>query len=74
MTYRAKAVLPYKDADRAVSGLRGHLRTLAAEEGATVDWSTLRTGGPDEVMGRHGITWYEWVASVDRQDEAARNP
>lgn len=72
MTYRAKAALPYMDAERAVSGLRGELRKLAAAEGAAVDWSTLRVVGPDEVIGAHGVVWYEWCATADLQEEVAR--
>lgn len=72
MTDRAKAGFPYLDPGRAVSGLRGQLRMLAAEEGATVDWSTLRVTGPEEVTGRHGVAWYDRTAAVDLQDEPAR--
>jgi hypothetical protein len=72
MTYRAKAALPYLDSERAVLGLRGQLWTLAAGEGATPDWSTLSVTGPEEVIGRHGVTWYEWTAAVDSQAEPAR--
>jgi hypothetical protein len=65
VTYTATAALPYVDAPRAVSGLRGQLRILAQGEGAVPDWATLRVTGPDEVVGRHGVAWYEWTAAVD---------
>lgn len=64
MTYTATAAQPYVDAARTVSDVRGELRKLAAGEDATVDWSALRVTGPDEVIGRHGVTWYEWTAVV----------
>lgn len=67
MSYRATAALPYLDHQRAVTGLRGPLAKLAAEHGATPDWSTLRVAGPDEVIGARGAVWYEWTATVDGQ-------
>lgn len=72
MTYRAKTALPYQDQVRAVSGLRGHLRKVAGDDGATVDWSTLRIDGPHEVVGANAVVWYEWTAIVDEQQEPAR--
>jgi hypothetical protein len=73
VTYRAKAALPYLHHERAVTGLRGHLRKLTAAEGVTPDWSTLRVAGPVEVIGAHGVVWYEWTAEVDIQRETARH-
>lgn len=72
MTYRAKTALPYQNHERAVSGLRGHLRKLAADDGATLDWSTLRIDGPHEVVAANAIVWYEWTATVDEQHEPVR--
>lgn len=69
MTYRAKAALPCIDRDRAVSGLRGHLRKLAADEGATPDWSTLHVSAPVEVICVNGAVWYEWTATVNSHVE-----
>lgn len=65
MTYTVTATLPYVHAARAVSGLRGQLRMLAQNDGALPDWASLRVAGPDEVIGRHGVVWYEWTAAVD---------
>lgn len=73
MTYTATAALPYVDADRAVSGLRGQLRMLADGDGAVPDWATLRVVGPDEVVGRHGVVWYEWTGAVDVSSGNGRN-
>jgi hypothetical protein len=64
MTYAAKAALPFPDAQRAVSGLRGQLRLLIANDGRTPDWETLRVTEPVEVIGQHGRVWYEWTATV----------
>jgi hypothetical protein len=71
MKYRAKAAYPYINRDRAVSGLRGQLRALAGAEGGTPDWSARRVSGPDQAIGVHGVTWYEWTAEVDGQCEVA---
>lgn len=71
MAYQANTALPYIDRDRAVTALRGHLRKLAADERAAPDWSTLRVSGPDEVVGAHGVVWYEWSATVNAHGEAA---
>jgi hypothetical protein len=60
-----RGALPYVDASRAVSGLRGQLRMLAQGDGAVPNWATLRVAGPDQVVGRHGVVWYEWSAEVD---------
>lgn len=75
MTYTASAALPYFDAARAVSGVRGQLRLLAAADATAPDWDTLRVTGPDEVIGLHGRVWCEWTAAVDARagvHEAAR--
>lgn len=72
MTYTATAALPYVDAARAVSGLRGQLRMLAQGDGAVPNWATLRVAGPDEVVGRYGVVWYEWTAAVDTCGSADR--
>lgn len=56
----------------AVSGLRGQLRLLAANDETVPDWTTLRVTGPDEVVGRHGIVWYEWRAAVDARGPQGR--
>lgn len=65
VTYTATAALPYVDAARAVSGLRGQLRMLAQGDDANPDWDTLRVEGPAEVTGRHKVVWFEWTATVD---------
>lgn len=65
MTYTATAALPYGSADRAVAGLRGQLRLLAANDNTVPDSTTLRVIGPDEVVGGHGVVWYEWHGAVD---------
>jgi hypothetical protein len=72
MTYRAKSALPCIDHERAIAGLRADLRKLAADQGAPIDWSTLRVGGPDEVTGADGVVCYEWTGTVDGQSEPAR--
>lgn len=72
MTYKATATLPFPNTDMAVSGLRGRLRMMAAENGAVPDWSTLLVTGPTERAGLHGVVWYEWRATVDAQHEPAR--
>jgi hypothetical protein len=64
MTYTAKAALPFPDAHRAVSGLRGQLRLLVSNDGRTPDWETLRVTEPVQVIGQHGRVWYEWTATV----------
>jgi hypothetical protein len=38
---------------------------LAQGDGAVPNWATLRVAGPDQVVGRHGVVWYEWSAEVD---------
>jgi hypothetical protein len=72
MTYRAKATYPHIAQDRAVLGLRARLQELAAADGATPDWSTLRVVGPGEVVGTRGMVSYEWTATVEVQQEFAR--
>lgn len=74
MTYRAKVALHYLDQQRAVAGLRGHLATLAAEAGATPDWSSLQISAPVEVIGARGAVWYEWTATVAAQGTASPPP
>ncbi|MGY1830150.1 hypothetical protein ACI8AA_06920 [Geodermatophilus sp. SYSU D01180] len=64
MTYRATTALPYDDRDRATAGLRGQLRLMAIADGASSDWSTMVVTGPEEAVGRHGVVWFEWSATV----------
>jgi hypothetical protein len=64
MTYTARAALPFPDAHRAVSGLRGQLRLLVSNDDRTPDWDTLRITEPVEVIGAHGRVCYEWTATV----------
>lgn len=68
MTYTATAALPYVDAARAVSGLREQLRMLAHGDGAVPDWAAVHASGPEEVVGRHAVVWYEWTAAVDARE------
>ena len=49
---------------------RAQLRELAAAEGTAPDRSTLHVAGPDQVIGLHGVIWYEWT--VDAQHDVAR--
>ncbi len=64
MIYRAVAVYPYKNRERATSGLRGQLRLMAIAGGGNVDWASLTVEGPTEAPGPHGATWFEWRATV----------
>ncbi len=64
-TYQAATALPYDDLVRATAGLRGQLRLMAIADGATPDWSTLALDGPGAAVGRHGVVWFEWSATVD---------
>src|SRR5436305_1137365 len=53
MTYTAKAALPFPDAHRAVSDLRGQLRLLLSDDGRSPYVETLRITEPVEVIGAH---------------------
>jgi hypothetical protein len=72
VTYRTTASYPDIDPAPAVAALRGCLGTVAARDGAVPDWSTLRITGPTEVVDPCGRVSYEWVASVEDRNEAAR--
>lgn len=38
---------------------------------AKATYASFRVG-PDEVIGRHGIVWHEWTATVDAQYDIPR--
>jgi hypothetical protein len=62
--YRAAAVLPYPDRERATAGLRQQLRLLAIAGGGNLEWTTLTVKGPAETPGPQDATWFEWTATV----------
>ena len=65
VTFTATAAYPYINRERAVLGLRAQLREAAANADQDPDWSTFGVEGPVESPGRHGVTWYEWTATVE---------
>jgi hypothetical protein len=67
----AASALPYHDRERAIAGLRGQLRIMAATADATPDWVTLTDEGPTEAPGLHGATWIAWTATVETTDGCA---
>ncbi len=69
MTFTATAAYPYIHEERATLALRAHLRELAAAAGERPDWSTLAVVGPTEVAGARGVTWFEWVGTVEMEPQ-----
>ncbi|MGY1736340.1 hypothetical protein [Geodermatophilus sp. SYSU D00684] len=47
--------------------MRGQLRLMAPADGVTPDWSTIVVKGLEEAVGRHGVVWFEWAASMSTQ-------
>ncbi|WP_152022364.1 hypothetical protein [Mycobacterium tuberculosis] len=45
-------------------GLRAQLRLMAAATGARPMWATMTVAGPSRFVGRDGVLWFEWAASV----------
>jgi hypothetical protein len=66
VTFRATAVLPYDNLDRATAGLRGRLRMVITDHDADLspDWATLVVTGPTMTKDARGNTWFECTATV----------
>lgn len=62
--YRAAAALPHADMALASIGLRAQLQLMAAATGARPIWATMTVAGPSRFVGRDGVLWFEWAASV----------
>ena len=67
MTFTASAAYPYPaHRERVTAGLRAQLRGNVASAAAGMpDWSTLAIDGPTQAVGRHGVVWYQWTATVE---------
>lgn len=63
LTYRATAVYPYDNAERATSAFRGALRLQIPSDQAP-DWSTLQVTGPEKRVDARGRVWFEYRATA----------